>query len=128
MCHRRMSLDEFNIGVHRTSLRTALYDFYNLECIACLCGLDAVEVDYSRTMTSYSKCLFELVAITCLRTCTVCLCGLRFWAFVCLCGLRSHRKGRTTSIEGEIRKYTFCYVVDSKIVQSQLQRPRSKYW
>ena len=45
LCHRRMSLDEFNIGVHRMSLRTALYDFCNLECIACLCGLDAVEVE-----------------------------------------------------------------------------------
>ena len=43
-CHRRMSLDEFNIGVRRMSLRTVFYEFCNL-CIACLCGLDAVEVE-----------------------------------------------------------------------------------
>ena len=32
-------------------------------------------------------------------------------AFVCLCGLRLHRKGRTTSIEGAIRKYIILLLI-----------------
>ena len=40
-----MSLDEFNIGVRGMSLRTVFFDVCNLECIACLCGLNAAEVE-----------------------------------------------------------------------------------
>ena len=75
LCHRRMSLEPFNIGVHRMSLRTALNDFCNLECIACLCGLDAVEVEIAVYLTSYSKPLFELV--TCRMSLRTALLGIR---------------------------------------------------